>query len=60
MHGLIKKFYYKIQVDKKKPWMRNYVIIHYILISNNQAIQLDPKNVKAWSNKGVLLDDLGR
>ena len=34
--------------------MRNY-LFYYILISFNQAIQLDPKNVNAWSNKGVLL-----
>ena len=36
------------------------LLLNYILISYNQAIQLNPKYVNAWSNKGVLLDDLGR
>ena len=31
-----------------------------MFISYNQAIKLDPRNAKAWCNKGVLLNDLGQ
>ena len=42
--------------------MRNYlfILLNFILISYNQAIQLNPKHFVAWSNKGNLLKDLGR
>ena len=40
--------------------MRNYILLNYILISYNKAIQLDPKYADAWYNKGVLLKHLGR
>ena len=36
------------------------ILLNYILISYNKAIQLDSKYTKAWSNKGVLLSYLGR
>ena len=31
-----------------------------MFISYNQAIKLDPNDVKAWFNKGLLLNDLGQ
>ena len=36
------------------------LLFNYIFISYNQAIQLDTKYANAWSNKGGLLDELGR
>ena len=36
------------------------ILLNYIFISYNKAIQWDPKYVHAWYNKGNLLDDLGR
>ena len=36
------------------------ILLNYILISYNKAIQLDPKYAKAWYNKGGLLQNLGR
>ena len=31
-----------------------------MFISYNQAIKLDPRDAKAWCNKGNLLADLGQ
>ena len=31
-----------------------------MFFSYNQAIQLNPKKDKAWYNKGIALDDLGK
>ena len=36
------------------------ILLNYIFISFNKAIQLDPKFIVAWYNKGALLKDLGR
>ena len=36
------------------------ILLNYVLISCNIAIQLDPKDAITWSNKGNLLDNLGR
>ena len=35
-------------------------LLNYIIISYNQAIQLNPKHFNACFNKGALLKDLGR
>ena len=35
-------------------------LYNFIFISYKQVIQLDPKHVNAWNNKGALLSDLGR
>ena len=36
------------------------ILLNYILVSYNKAIQFNPKFVAAWYNKGVLLSYLGR
>ena len=43
--------------------MRNYLfyyLIIFLLVIIKPFIQLNPKDANAWSNKGILLNDLGR
>ena len=51
-----------IQADIKKHWKRFFDLINAYLFefSYNKAIQLNPNYDKAWYNKGVFLNDLGR
>ena len=38
--------------------MRNIsILLDYMFISYNQAIKLDPRDAKAWHNKGHLLNN---
>ena len=36
------------------------ITFYSMFFSYNQAIQLNPKKDKAWYNKGIALDDLGK
>ena len=36
------------------------IAFYSMFFSYNQAIQLNPKNDKAWNNKGFALDSLGK